>query len=139
MACNPSFLGLNSSPPARPRDPSPARLRAAAGFGRLVAAGLMDRAECLEALAAGQTFCARVRLAHALTDATLHWGRARRRAERAVRTALAGQLGGEARLPSATLRGAAHDANRALGYPLRAAEVEALAARVLARAMAHAH
>ena len=133
-------MGRYSSPP-------PERLRAATGFGRLIAAGMMDRAACLEALAAGQGLCARVRLADALTDATLAWREKRHFARLAVRDAMAEVLDGpapEVRLAPApeahlgpALRRVAHAANHDLGLPLREVEVEAMAATVLARALSH--
>src|SRR5262245_15346944 len=99
-------MGENSSPPH-------ARLAAVRGFARLIAAGMMDRAACLEALAAGQGLCARVRLAEALTDATLAWREKRHFARLAVRDAMADALDGpapEAHLAPA-LRRVAHAAN----------------------------
>jgi len=124
MAAKRSSLGLNSHP-------------AIPGFARLIAAGLMGRDECLDALAEGQDRDARIALAHALTDATLDMRRARARTERAIRAALAPLLA--ARAPAAALRAAAHETNRAHGHRLRQAEVEAITAALVWRQLGRAH
>ncbi len=124
-----------------PLDPS-AQHRAAVVFGRLIAAGLMTREECLPHLVRAGLRVRRVdpaglraRLAHTLHDAAAAHARRRSRAARAVRDAIAPLLAAWA-APEA-IRAAARDANAALGGPLLAHEAEAIAvdeaARVLAR------
>ena len=123
-----------------PLDPA-AQHRAAAIFGRLIAAGLMTREECLPHLVRAGLGASlvdpaglRVRLAHALHDAAAAHARRRSRAARAVRDAVAPLLAAWA--APATIRAAARDANAALGAPLLAHEAETIAAGEAARVLA---
>lgn len=123
-----------------PLDP-PAQHRAAATFGRLIAAGLMTRDECLPHLVRAELSARhvdpaglRARLAHTLHDAAAAHARRRSRAARAVRDAVAPLLAAWA--APATIRAAARDTNAALGAPLFAHEAEAIAAHEAARVLA---
>lgn len=123
-----------------PLDP-PAQHRAAAVFGRLIAAGLLTGEECLPHLVRAGLHGARVdpaglraRLAHTLHDAAAAHARRRSRAARAVRDVIAPLLAGWA-APEA-IRAAARHANAGLGAPLLAHEVEAIAAHEAARMLA---
>lgn len=97
-----------------PLDPE-APYRAAPLLGRLVAMGLLDRGEALDALLHAPTdprlsrSGLQSRLAHALDDAATAHGRRRTAAERAVRRAVAGPL--LARAPRAALLAAADAAD----------------------------
>jgi hypothetical protein len=110
-------------------------------FGRLVAAGLMTREECLPHLVrAGLRVSPvdpaglRARLAHTLHDAAAAHARVRGRAARAVREAVAPLLAGRA--AAGAIRAAARDTNAALGAPLLVREAEAIAAHEAARVLA---
>jgi len=123
-----------------PLDPA-AQHRAAVVFGRLIAAGLLTREECLPHLVrAGlrgrQSDPAglRARLAHTLHDAAAVHARRRSRAARAVREAIAPLLA--AWSAPAVIRAAARAANASLGAPLLAHEAEAIAAHEAARVLA---
>ncbi len=123
-----------------PLDPA-AQHRAAAAFGRLIAAGLMTREECLPHLVRAGLRTSRVdpaglraRLAHTLHDAAAAHASRRRRAARAVREAIAPLLARWA-TPEA-IRGAARDTNAVLGAPLLAHEAEEIAADEAARVLA---
>ncbi|MBN9560200.1 MAG: hypothetical protein J0H14_05655 [Alphaproteobacteria bacterium] len=123
-----------------PLDP-PAQHRAAIVFGRLVAAGLLTREECLPHLVRAGLRARRVdpaglraRLAHTLHDAAVVHARRRRRAARVVREAIAPLLAVWA--APAAIHAAARAANAGLGAPLLAREVEAIAADEAARVLA---
>jgi len=103
----------------------------ASGFGRLVAQGVMDHAECYDAMLhasrarrpAMDEIGRSVRLAQALHDATLNWQGVRDRTRFGIRRALAPML--VARAASARLLAAAHAVNAEAGDPLLPREVHA--------------
>lgn len=122
-----------------PLDP-PVQHRAAAVFGRLIAAGLLTREECLPHLVrAGlrthkvDPAGLRARLAHTLHDAAVAHARRRGRAARAVRETIAPLLAAWA--APAAIRAAARAANASLGAPLLTHEAEAIAASEAARVL----
>ncbi len=118
------------------RDPAP-QLRAAAVFGRLVGAGLLDEAECLPKLAAAARRAApgrdpaglAARLAWRLREAAAEMRRARAAAAATLTAAIAPLL--DALAPAGAILDAAHAANARAGAVLRGAEVEMLAAEAV--------
>lgn len=116
-----------------PRDPT-APHRAAAFLARLVACGLLGRAEALAALLkaaapARVSHCGRqARLTHALDDATASARSERADAAKAARAALAPLL-----LANSSRRNLTIVATRAAGPSLQQSEIRALTTDALAR------
>lgn len=118
---------------------SPKHLKAAAGFGKLLAMSLLEMEDCLPplldaAVAGGYTGSLsglQTKFSWVLRDNALAWERKRYWAERNIQKRLAPMLG--MRMPRASLLAAGHDENKALQGPLLGREVVGIIADEVAQ------